>query len=359
MLAGGQAPRRAHHQGRRARSRAADLRRGGHQSRPSAPRGHHLRTPRAASARSVSGPRTTPNEILNTLEVNLSKFIAAVHVGRERLQGKGRAARSRVSSSADTPPLKKTHAGFMRALALAGVGCGAVGRASRARGFVIVGRPRFGTRRSRRWLRAPRATDKTSRAAHARAARWRRPAPGTASANEREQDFPRMTSAKAATTADASPWSSRRLACRRGPAGHAVHHRRAFASRPSSGQARRPHQSSRSSAPLHGFELSPDQPVRQGPPLHPLPRPERAGRADDHPAGAVRGRAHRRDRRREPCAAGASACWRRSSRPATICPRAARRLDDVLFRSDTFLRARRAHPIQSDLRFPCRSESAV
>ena len=44
---------------------------------------------RSASARSGSAPRTTPTrKFLNTLEVNLQKFLAAVQRGRDRLAGR-------------------------------------------------------------------------------------------------------------------------------------------------------------------------------------------------------------------------------------------------------------------------------
>jgi hypothetical protein len=45
------------------------------------------RTPEPASARSAWAPRTYADEILNTLEVNLTKFIGAVQRGRDRLAG--------------------------------------------------------------------------------------------------------------------------------------------------------------------------------------------------------------------------------------------------------------------------------
>ena len=43
------------------------------------------------------GAEDYADEILNTLEVNLSKFIAAVQRGRERLAGQGRTGRSRLA----------------------------------------------------------------------------------------------------------------------------------------------------------------------------------------------------------------------------------------------------------------------
>ena len=44
------------------------------------------------------GAEDYADEILNTLEVNLSKFIAAVQRGRDRLAGQGRARRSLLSA---------------------------------------------------------------------------------------------------------------------------------------------------------------------------------------------------------------------------------------------------------------------
>ena len=46
------------------------------------------RTLAHASVRSGSGAEDYADDILNTLEVNLSKFISAVQRGRDRLQGK-------------------------------------------------------------------------------------------------------------------------------------------------------------------------------------------------------------------------------------------------------------------------------
>ena len=49
------------------------------------------------------GAEDYADEILNTLEVNLSKFIAAVQRGRERLAGQGRAGRSLLAAGASAP----------------------------------------------------------------------------------------------------------------------------------------------------------------------------------------------------------------------------------------------------------------
>jgi hypothetical protein len=56
--------------------------------RPSAPPRRSSRTPRAREREIRLGAEDYADEILNTLEVNLSKFIAAVQRGRERLQGR-------------------------------------------------------------------------------------------------------------------------------------------------------------------------------------------------------------------------------------------------------------------------------
>src|SRR6476620_6143379 len=50
------------------------------------------------------GAEDYADEILNTLEVNLSKFIAAVQRGRERLQGKGEPARDTRRFVPGAPP---------------------------------------------------------------------------------------------------------------------------------------------------------------------------------------------------------------------------------------------------------------
>jgi cell division septum initiation protein DivIVA len=68
----------------------ADLRRGGHQQAERA--AEDIVDDAAAREREIRlGAEDYADEILNTLEVNLSKFIAAVQRGRERLQGKDEA----------------------------------------------------------------------------------------------------------------------------------------------------------------------------------------------------------------------------------------------------------------------------
>ena len=61
---------------------------GGHPQRRARGRGHHRGRPRAREREIRLGAEDYADEILNTLEVNLSKFIAAVQRGRERLQGR-------------------------------------------------------------------------------------------------------------------------------------------------------------------------------------------------------------------------------------------------------------------------------
>ena len=66
----------------------ADLRGRGHASRPSAPPRTSSRTPAAREREIRLGAEDYADEILDTLEVNLTKFIAAVGRGRERLAGR-------------------------------------------------------------------------------------------------------------------------------------------------------------------------------------------------------------------------------------------------------------------------------
>ena len=72
----------------RERQDAADLRSRRSPSRPSAQAEDIIEDARAREREIRLGAEDYADEILNTLEVNLSKFIAAVQRGRERLQGK-------------------------------------------------------------------------------------------------------------------------------------------------------------------------------------------------------------------------------------------------------------------------------
>jgi hypothetical protein len=72
---------------RRATPGGPGLRAGGHQAGRARGGGHHRGRPRPR-ARDPLGAEDYADEILNTLEVNLSKFIGAVQRGRDRLQGK-------------------------------------------------------------------------------------------------------------------------------------------------------------------------------------------------------------------------------------------------------------------------------
>jgi hypothetical protein len=56
-------------------------------ARPSSQRTTSSKTPGPASARSASAPRTTPTRSSAPSSSTLSKFIAAIQRGRERLQG--------------------------------------------------------------------------------------------------------------------------------------------------------------------------------------------------------------------------------------------------------------------------------
>ena len=67
-------------------------------SRPSAPAEDIIEDARAREREIRLGAEDYADEILNTLEVNLSKFIAAVQRGPRAAAGQGRAGRSRLAA---------------------------------------------------------------------------------------------------------------------------------------------------------------------------------------------------------------------------------------------------------------------